>query len=201
MILRTGISLVTTVQLRQHMYTDCVESMLGNQSEEHRMKTGGWKDGWDEMMRDSWMDGWVNDNRLKLLSVWQPSIHLCSLEIRQGLCGVLGDSKHYRKQWADLLSCHCREDFDSSVDDDDDDDDDDGLIGHCDTGVKVKVVGYLYSASSEMLHFWSAQAWITQLLHCKYTMPAFYLVSLRHGIAITYHVYSSVRHNFCKWSR
>ena len=33
--------------------------------------------------------------------------------------------------------------------------------------VKVKVAGHLYSASSEMLHFWSTQAWITQILHCK----------------------------------
>ena len=32
-------------------------------------------------------------------------------------------------------------------------------------------VWYLYSASSEMHHFWSAQVWITQLLHCKHTTP------------------------------
>jgi len=33
--------------------------------------------------------------------------------------------------------------------------------------VKVKVAEHLYSVSSEMLHFWTAQVWITQLLHCK----------------------------------
>ena len=35
---------------------------------------------------------------------------------------------------------------------------------------KVKVC-YLYSASSEMLHFWIVQHWSHSFLHCKYTMP------------------------------
>ena len=49
---------------------------------------------------------------------------------------------------------------------------------------KVKVAGHLYSASSEMIHFWSAQAWITQLLHCKHSVPAFYLVSLHQWLVV-----------------
>jgi len=36
--------------------------------------------------------------------------------------------------------------------------------------VKVKVC-HLYSASSELLHFWSAQHGSRSFLHCKYTMP------------------------------
>jgi len=36
---------------------------------------------------------------------------------------------------------------------------------------KGKKVCHLYSASSELLHFWSAQHGSHSFLHCKYTMP------------------------------
>jgi len=36
---------------------------------------------------------------------------------------------------------------------------------------KGKKICHLYSASSEMPHFWSAQRGSHSFLHCKYTMP------------------------------
>ena len=44
--------------------------------------------------------------------------------------------------------------------------------------IKIKVkVCHLYSASSELLHFWSAQHGSQGFLHCKYTMPPLALSS------------------------
>ena len=47
--------------------------------------------------------------------------------------------------------------------------------------VKVKVC-HLYSASSELLHFWSAQHGSHSFLHCKYTMPPLPVTGKRNRI-------------------